>query len=158
MLAAFAAATAYLFVFPEDDALPARADAIVVLSGGRGHRLDEGLRLWRRGVAPTLVISDGNDPAWVEAYRLCRRPRVRCFKPDPYSTRGEARWTARQGWRSAVVVTSTYHVRRTRELFGRCFKGRLAVVEAEPPLENFAIGVAWEWPKTAYYLAVARGC
>ncbi len=154
----FAAATTYLFVVPSDDAVPARADAIVVLSGGKKHRLEEGLRLWHAGIAPTIVISDGRDPEWDEANRLCGRARVRCFKPDPYSTRGEARWTAARGWDSVVVVTSTYHVRRTRELFGRCFAGRLAVVEAEPPLENFTIGVAWEWPKTAYYLAVARGC
>lgn len=138
--------------------MPAEADAIVVLSGGRVHRLEEGLRLWRLGVAPTLVISDGLDPVWAEARRLCPEPRVRCFTPDPYSTRGEARWTAAQGWDSVVVVTSTYHVRRTRALFERCFDGRLAVVGAGPPLRNFAIGVAWEWPKSVYYGIVARGC
>jgi uncharacterized SAM-binding protein YcdF (DUF218 family) len=83
---------------------------------------------------------------------------VRCFRPDPYSTRGEARWAARQGWDSLVVVTSTYHVRRTRELFERCFDGDLAVREADTPFENFVIGVAWEWPKSAWYLGFVRGC
>ena len=154
----FGAATAYLFVFPGEDPLPARADAIVVLSGGRVHRLDEGLRLWRNRVAPMLAISDGRDPSWERANRLCGRPRVRCFKPVPYSTQGEARWTAAQGWDSVIVVTSTYHVRRARELFARCFRGRLAVRQADPPVENFVIGVAWEWPKTALYLAFRRGC
>jgi len=105
-----------------------------------------------------LAISDGRDPQWPAANRLCGRPRVRCFRPDPYSTRGEARWTAAQGWDTVVVVTSTYHVRRTRQLFERCFHGRLAVRGAEPPLRNFAVGVAWEWPKSAWYLAFRRGC
>jgi uncharacterized SAM-binding protein YcdF (DUF218 family) len=157
IVAAFAAATAYLFVFPGEDPLPARSDAVVVLSGGQ-HRLNEALRLWQNGAAPTLAISDGRNPGWPEANRLCGRPRVRCFRPVPYSTRGEARWTAGQRWQSVVVVTSTYHVRRTRELFDRCVNGRVAVRAADPPLVNFVIGVSWEWPKSAWYWGFSRGC
>jgi uncharacterized SAM-binding protein YcdF (DUF218 family) len=152
----------FLFVVPDSDPVPARANAIVVLSGGRVDRLGKGLELWNRGVAPTLVISDGQAAGWAEANRLCKRERVLCFHPDPYSTRGEAEWTGREavrrGWRSVIVVTSTYHVRRTRVIFGRCFKGRLAVVASHPRLWNFAQGVAWEWPKSAYYLTIGRGC
>jgi uncharacterized SAM-binding protein YcdF (DUF218 family) len=161
LLAAFAAATAYLFVWTEGDRLPPDADAVVVLSGGREHRLAEGRRLVAAGVAETLVISDGRASGWEEANALCQARAV-CFRPDPYSTQGEARWiedeAARRGWDSIVVVTSTYHVRRARMIVERCYRGRLAVVGAEPPLENRIIGVAWEWPKTAYYLALNRAC
>jgi uncharacterized SAM-binding protein YcdF (DUF218 family) len=149
-------------VIPDSDPLPARADAIVVLAGGRKHRLAEGLELWRQGVAPTLAISDGRAPGWAEANRLCEDERVLCFRPNPYSTRGEAEWTAREaarrGWDTVVVVTSTYHVRRSRLIFGRCFKGTLAVEAADPPPGNFAVGVAWEWPKSAYYVTLGRSC
>lgn len=134
----------------------------MVLSGGRGHRLAEGRRLIARGVSDTLVISDGRDEGWDGANRLCRSGRAICFEPDPYSTQGEARWIAREaeerGWDSVVVVTSRYHVPRTRMIVGRCFKGDLAVVGAEPPLENRIVGVAWEWPKSVYYLTLNRGC
>jgi uncharacterized SAM-binding protein YcdF (DUF218 family) len=134
----------------------------VVLSGGRVERLAEGVRLWRQGVARTLAISDGRAEGWDEANRLCDRPRVLCFKPDPYSTVGEARWVAREAerrrWDSVVVVTSSYHVKRSRMIVERCFDGRVAVVGADPPLENRAVGVAWEWPKTLYYLTLKRGC
>jgi uncharacterized SAM-binding protein YcdF (DUF218 family) len=161
-LVVFAAATVFLFVVPDSDPVPARADAIVVLAGGRVDRLGKGLELWHRGVAPTLVISDGRAAGWAEANRLCKDAHVLCFRPDPYSTRGEAEWTgreaARRGWRSVVVVTSTYHVRRSRVIFDRCLEGRLAVVAARPPLGNFALGVAWEWPKSAYYSTIGRGC
>jgi uncharacterized SAM-binding protein YcdF (DUF218 family) len=161
-MASFAAATAFFFVIPNSDPVPANADAIVVLAGARHHRLAKGLELWRSGVARTLAISDGRAPGWVEANRLCAQARVICFRPDPYSTRGEAEWTAREaasrGWDSVVVVTSTYHVRRARIIFRRCFKGRLAVVAAHPPPGNSAIGAAWEWPKSVYYLTFARGC
>lgn len=150
-----------MFVWPETDAPPRRSDAVVVLSGGRGHRLAEGRRLIAQGVSDTLVISDVDD-GWAEANRLCDSGRAICFTPDPYSTQGEARWIAQEaterGWESVVVVTSTYHVRRARVIVERCFDGDLAVVGARPPLENRVIGVAWEWPKSVYYLTLNRGC
>jgi uncharacterized SAM-binding protein YcdF (DUF218 family) len=164
LLVALAAATLALFVFPDDDE-PGRADAVVVLAGGRQHRLDEGLRLVRQGVAPVLAISAGRDEGWTEANRLCgqRRPfEVVCFDAKPFSTRGEAEWTARtaesRGWDSVVVVTSTYHVFRSRILFDRCLNVDLAVVGADPPADNFLIGLALEWPKLGHALTVGRKC
>jgi uncharacterized SAM-binding protein YcdF (DUF218 family) len=135
---------------------------VVVLSGGRGHRLAEGRRLIAEGISDTLVISDGLDPGWLEAVALCKNDRAICFTPDPYSTQGEARWIAQEakerGWDSVVVVTSSYHVRRSRMIVERCFHGDLAVVGAHPPFGNRVIGVAWEWPKSVYYLTLNRGC
>jgi uncharacterized SAM-binding protein YcdF (DUF218 family) len=114
------------------------------------------------GISDTLVISDGLDPGWVEAVALCKSRRAICFTPDPYSTQGEARWIAQEakerGWDSVVVVTSSYHVRRSRMIVERCFHGDLAVVGAHPPFGNRVIGVAWEWPKSVYYLTLNRGC
>ena len=136
-----------------------RADAILVLAGGRDHRLNEGLRLFRAGLADTLAISDGGERGWLRANRLCGQPRIRCFKADPYSTVGEAGWANRQGWRSVLVVTSRYHVFRTRLLFRRCFDERpIAVVGAAPPLRQFVQGVVWEWPKLVWHGALERGC
>jgi uncharacterized SAM-binding protein YcdF (DUF218 family) len=149
-------------VWPDTDTPSRGADAVVVLSGGRGHRLAEGRRLIAEGISDTLVISDGLDPRWVEARRLCRGNHAICFTPEPYSTQGEARWIAQEarerGWDSVVVVTSTYHVRRTRMIVRRCYDGDLAVVGARPPLGNRILGVAWEWPKSVYYVALKRGC
>src|ERR671910_2058247 len=89
---------AVLFVWPRDDS-PRRADAVVVLAGGRKLRLEKGLELMRRDLAHTLVISDGEARGWLEANRLCKGAatgfRVVCFTPDPYSTQGEAQGVAR---------------------------------------------------------------
>ena len=120
----------------------------------------------RRGVAPVLVISDGAIPGWPEANRLCAGRsegfRTICFHPDPYSTRGEAQAVARlmrrRGWRSVVVVTSTYHVIRARMDFRRCVDGRVFGVGAHADPENWVEGAAFEWPKLTYALTIGRHC
>jgi uncharacterized SAM-binding protein YcdF (DUF218 family) len=91
-----------------------------------------------------LVISNGRDERWQAANRLCtsrQRFKVVCPRPDPDTTRGEARMVAilaeRRGWRSVVVVTSTYHARRARLLLRRCFDGQLQVVAAAPREPRF---------------------
>lgn len=164
-LATWIALDIYLFVTPSLDR-PVQADAVIVLAGDRTPRLDRGLGLMRAGVAPTLVISDGHDPNWPAANRLCAEGspgfQVICFKPDPYSTRGEARGFARlareHGWHSVVVVTSTFHVTRARMLFRRCFRGRVEGVGAHASLGRLKFNVVAEVGKLLVQLTVARGC
>jgi DUF218 domain len=130
-------AAAVLVQAATDPAQP--ADALVVLAGGRGERLSKALGLVHQHVAPVLVISNGRDPRWPAANQLCasrQRFEVWCPQPAPDTTRGEARMVrdlaARRGWRSVVVVTSTYHGRRAQLLLGRCFDGQLQMVTAPP--------------------------
>ena len=156
-----------LFVFPATDA-PGRADAVVVFAGGDGERQAEGIRLVREGVAPVLVVSDGGEPGSPRA-RVCReRPaglRLVCFSPDPPTTRGEARRFAaladQEGWRSLVLVTSTYHVLRAGLLLERCYDGQVRRVAT--PLRNdhsWETGkqLVTEWPAVGVALTVARSC
>ena len=157
------AATAVLFVFPPQDD-PRRADVVVVLSGSH-DRLPKGLELMRRGVAPVLVISDGAVPGWAVANRLCRggaKFRVVCFHPNPYSTRGEARFVAalmkRRGWKRVVVVTSRYHVLRARMDFRRCVDGDVKGVGVTTSLGRWIAGAVQEWPKLGYALTLGRSC
>jgi uncharacterized SAM-binding protein YcdF (DUF218 family) len=164
LLAAWLVATAVLFVWPEEDE-PRRADAIVVLSGVRKARLEKGLELVRKGVAPTLVISDGRASGWTQANRLCDGRadfRVVCFRPSPYSTHGEAADLAglarERGWRSLVVVTSRYHVTRSRLLFRRCLDGPVSGVSARTSPGAMALNVPHEWGKLLYQLTVERDC
>ena len=135
-----------LFLFPSTST-PAHADAIVVLAGGDGERLDKGLELVRDGVASNLVVSTGPD-------ELCGTQHdfeVYCFLPDPDDTRGEAeaigRIAAREGWHHLVLVTSDYHATRAQLLVGRCFSGTIDVSAAHSgkgPLPLlWAIGHEW---------------
>lgn len=163
LVVAWAAVVARFVLWPVQDS-PRRADAVVVLAGDH-LRLGKALELMTRRVAPTLVISDGLAPGWREANRLCRggaRFRVVCFRPKPYSTRGEARAVARmaaaRGWRSVVVVTSTYHVTRARLLFDRCVGPHVFVTGAAYQRSLIPLEVFLEPAKLVYALVVARRC
>lgn len=157
LLVAFVGASLYLFVFVPS-ATPTHADAIVVLSSDK-PRYDVGLRLYRRRVAPTLVLSlpafEGRDGYACPSFALC-------FRASPYSTRGEAQAVARlaqkRGWRRIVVVTSRYHLRRARILFRRCTGAELLFVSAPAPAAAYLANIPLEWEKLAVQLVAQRGC
>ena len=165
LLIGWAIAASALFVWPPQHSSN-RADAVVVLSGGRGPRLTEGLSLVSEGVAPVLVVSDGWSSTWPEANRLCAgRPApvpVVCFHPQPYSTRGEAeafaRLAARRGWKSVVVVSSGYHLVRARMLFERCYDGSVSTAPANGTLLGRILAAPIETVKLGYALLVRRDC
>lgn len=162
------AASLVLFVWPPgESSAPTHASVVVVLSGDRA-RLPPALALVRRGVAPVLAISSvARTPRWQEARRLCdrgryARARVVCFTAVPFSTQGEARTVARlareRGWRSVVVVTSTFHVTRARLLFGRCFAGPLRVIGTGSTWWKLPAEWASETGKLLVQLTARRGC
>ncbi len=162
LLSALVLASVPLFILYDDDEVT-RADAVIVLAGEK-RRLPVALELVERGVAPLLVISDGLDPTWTQANRLCRfgdPEEVVCVRPEPYSTRGEARLAAQlgrqRGWDSIVVVTSQFHLFRARKLFERCFDGNLAFVASPNPGLRLPLAIGFEWTKLAM-ATVRRGC
>jgi uncharacterized SAM-binding protein YcdF (DUF218 family) len=157
LLLAFVAASLYLFVFVPS-AKPTHADAIVVLSSDK-PRYDTGLRLYRQHVAPILVLSlpafEGAGGDRCPGFALC-------FHAKPYSTRGEAQTVGRlarkRGWRTVVVVTSRYHVRRAHLLFARCVHARLLFVSAPAPTAEYLINIPLEMGKFAIQLTTHRTC
>ncbi|MDQ4068157.1 MAG: YdcF family protein [Actinomycetota bacterium] len=152
------------FVWPPRDGVK-RADAVMVLSGDHGERLAKGLSLMEEGVAPTLVLNGTPDLAQV--LELCRGGQpfeVVCLRPDPDSTRAEARAAGRlaseRRWDEVVVVTTKYHVTRARLLFSRCIDGKVKMVGATPPYGRRmrAHQVFREWLAVGYSISLARGC
>lgn len=145
---------------------PHQADAVIILSGDHGERLPQALRLMNLGVAPTLVFDGTLDRAMEND--LCRGGsvpyEVLCLRPQPDSTRYEARAAARlaksRQWRTLVVVTSTQHITRSSFLFRRCFGGRLEMVAGRPALSagERVRNVAHEWLGMAYALTIGHGC
>jgi hypothetical protein len=154
-------ACAFLFLWPREDSV-SHADAIVVLAGDATHRIPPGVALFRRGVAPNLVLSRDTGPGWDRRSGLCGRRRVVCFRAKPFSTQGEAETVARiarrRGWRSLVVVSSRYHVFRARMLFRRCVKGRVDAVGTGYDRRWLPLILPLESAKLLRALTTERGC
>lgn len=116
------------------DPLPTRADAIVVIGGDhKPERVALAVDLFRRGIAPVVLISAGvevieGDRPVREAEVMIRQaveqglPREAILVEDwSQTTIGNATETLgfanRLGWRSIILVTSSYHSRRAGEIF-----------------------------------------
>jgi uncharacterized SAM-binding protein YcdF (DUF218 family) len=139
-----------------EGAAQAVADGIVVLTGGP-LRLREGLRLLAEGKGKKLLVSGVY--RGVEVQELLRIARQ---SPDPVeccvelgyaadSTLGNARetsaWMEREGFRSLILVTANYHMRRSLLEFRRA----LPDIDIQPhPVfpEGFRIEAWWRWPGT----------
>jgi len=143
------------------------ADAILVLGGHGYERYPYGIELALQGLAPRVVMSTtaGDRDIWLQD--LCRHQRyqftVTCFRPDPGTTKGEARelrrLAAEQGWRSVIVVTYRPHISRARYILQQCFEGRLIMTESNADLSV----EDWVWAyvyQTAGYVraALQPGC
>lgn len=113
-----------------------RADVIIVLSGGRGdERVRQAAELYRQGYAPLVLLSGGEEMAGISVPEMLRRqalalgipPDALLSEPDSTSTAEQARFLRPllepRGIRRAIIVTSSYHTRRTRRLFRRAFAG-----------------------------------
>ena len=127
----------YLLVARPTTDRPTSADAIVVLgSPAAEDRIGTARRLVDRGVSSNLVVSLFPEEQPETYRRYCEEGQpaitVVCFRPQPATTQGEARYVrqlaTRRQWHSIVVVTSTYYVSRARLLFERCFAGTLQMV------------------------------
>lgn len=71
-----------------------------------------------------LVLSADAAEAGDDAGYGCARDGVQCVTPVPEGTFAEAAMVTKlareHGWQAVTVVTSEYHVTRTRLLFGYC--------------------------------------
>jgi uncharacterized SAM-binding protein YcdF (DUF218 family) len=162
-LAGLLAATGPLFIWPPGQGMPARVDAIVVL-GGQGNRLGQGLELAHQDRAPVLVISRGLPHPVPDS--VCR-PRsqavkVICFSPRPRTTQGEAEFVSRLAsqhhWRSVVLVVTPDQVIRARIRFERCYAGRVYVVTTPLPVLEWPYQIAYQWAAMFKEEVLQRSC
>lgn len=126
-----------VFVRPQIDQLR-HADAIFVLGGEGYSRYPFGMSLQIQGWAPIVVVSNPHGPRDVWLNNFCVTPHpdlnlnMRCFVPDPPTTKGEARelrrLAASYGWRTVIVVTFRPHISRARFILEHCFDGDLIMV------------------------------
>jgi hypothetical protein len=145
-----------VYVRPQIDPLR-HADAILVLGGLPYDRYPFGIRLGEQGWAPIVVLSIDR---WLT--RLCATPHphfnLRCFMPDPPSTKGEAqelhRLAVHYGWRTVIVVTFRPHISRARFVLEQCFDGNLVMVESPAHLSAREWAYQYVYQTAGYARAV----
>jgi uncharacterized SAM-binding protein YcdF (DUF218 family) len=152
------------------NAPPRRADAIVVLGGGVRwpgylpcgslYRLQHGVRLYRQGYAPRLILTGGGDPRHPavpsEAIAMRDTALELGVKPQDIVLETQATRTYENGvkvahvmrehtWRSAIIVTDALHMRRAYLVFHRLgidaypSAGRTMALEGGGPSQGLLI-------------------
>ena len=163
-----------LFISPrsQEPAANEGIQAVIALSGDTA-RLDRALELMDTGVAPVLIISAGEMRTDPRSVNLCADAagsgaadyEVLCPDPVPTKTRGEAKTisaiVAERGWTKVAVVTSGYHLTRSRVLFRHCSEVEIVPVASAKP--DFEVAEWWdtlvhEWGGLAQALLFRRQC
>lgn len=162
VLAGLGAVTARWFIWPQQG-MPARVDAIVMLNGP-GDRLDTALDLAWAHRAPMIVISRGSHYWGHGSVCAPKIPRVKviCFDPNPATTRGEAEFAGRLArqyhWHSVVLVAVAPQDTVARLRVGRCFSGKIYVVNAPLSVSEWPYEIAYQWGSTIKALSLQRAC
>jgi uncharacterized SAM-binding protein YcdF (DUF218 family) len=113
-----------------------RADAIIVISGDESQaRLSEGIRLFRAGWAPKLIFSGAAQDGVLSNARAMEMTALELgipasamlLEPEAMDTFGNAVYTRRimtqHGMKSAILVTSPYHLHRAALTFQSVYQG-----------------------------------
>ncbi len=133
-----------------------KADVIVVLSGGRrDERVRQAADLYQEGYAPVVLLSGGEEMMGISIPELLRRQALAhgipaaalLFEPGSTSTAEQARnlrpMLEGRGVGRAIIVTSSYHTRRTRYLFRKTFAGSPVDIRVFPVQNDIFSPVAW---------------
>lgn len=131
-----------------------RADAIIAISGDGQERVRAASELLRRGLGRWLILSGGPGGGSGSARQLLDYayevgvPDDRILVDDgATSTTGNARGSAdlmrRKGLRSAILVTSPYHMRRSAVIFRAYFRPQGLTVSAYPVRDSFFQVQGW---------------
>lgn len=101
------------------DEKSAKSDVVIVLSGGGIERLEKGVELYKKGFAPYVMISNGQEDGLYEAAQQLGVPSDSLIlENQARSTKENALFTKnlmqKHQFQSAIIVSSNYHMRRVK--------------------------------------------
>ncbi len=140
------------------DERPRRCDAIVILSGETVPRVAKGVELYKEGYAGLIIMSGGGRPTskltdadlmLMEAVDLGVPPSVVLLENKSESTYDNAvnvkKIILERDIKSFLLVTSNYHTRRAKYIFGRVLKGTgVEFVTVSAPDPKFSPSSWWK--------------
>lgn len=143
-------------VKPRDNGKSPRADGIVVLTGGE-QRVTEALRLLAAGNGKRLLISGVHPKTTRKALVQLNPESARLFNccidldwnaRDTVGNADETKaWFEQQGFRSLIVVTSSYHMPRSMVELRRAL-GDAVLISHPVASDNFHADEWWAYPGT----------
>jgi uncharacterized SAM-binding protein YcdF (DUF218 family) len=116
------------------DEPPRKADVIVVLGGDSGERVEQAASLYRAGFAPYMLVTGGQLYRNISQAGVMKDHAVELGVPSDRiilenkaeSTYDNAIYSKKimeeHGFRSALVVSSNYHMQRVKFIFRKVFK------------------------------------
>jgi uncharacterized SAM-binding protein YcdF (DUF218 family) len=109
------------------DEKPKKSDVIIVLSGGGIDRLEKGVVLYEKGFSDRLMISNSNeDKLYETALKMGVPSKSIILENHARSTTENAAFTinlmGKHKFRSAIVVSSNYHMRRVKNNYEKVNK------------------------------------
>ena len=114
---------------------PKTANVIIILGGGSGERVDYGVRLYHSGYANKIILTGGPLSCGSTGAQIMERQALSLGVPkddilleeESLSTYENAKYSLvimqANRFKSAIVVTSPHHTRRTSIIFNGLFKG-----------------------------------
>ncbi len=123
-----------------------RVDAVVVLSGGLG-RVEEGLKLLKAGKGEYLIISGVDKDSDIKSIFFLHDPvdfvdnkRIILEKSSSSTfenARDVKKIVDRRGFKSIILITSAYHIKRARFIFFKVLPEDVKIFYHTVSTENF---------------------
>jgi len=139
-----------------------RADVIVVLGGGDGDRQRYAAELYHQGFANYLITTGAPIGSDTGARELTARgvPRGAIVLANgTQNTRQDAELSRQlilaHGWKSAILVTDPYHIRRALWTFQTAFGGTAVQISPAPVVGGWFNADVW-WQSDDGFVVVAE--
>ena len=148
------------FLLVEDEL--SHADVIVILGGGEPERVYHGVRLYKSGYAANIIVTgmEMELPGLVTTWaQLAMREAVSLGVPEtaiilddrPTSTYEDAKYVKEdmldRGFKSAIIISSPYHMRRARMIFRKIFEDQKDISLQFSYIENSNFQVNRWWTR-----------
>lgn len=154
-------ASTAIFAHPSNDTTET-ADVIFVIGPPTHLRLLEATRLLSEGVSNRLLVSVYRQKYTKEGLPVCEMPETDCLIAAPSTTKGEAQllqdYLERTETESALVLTFTPHVARTRYIFERCVDAHVSVRGVDEEMDASKWAFQYAYQTAAFAKAVITPC
>lgn len=149
------------FVFPSTSRADSGGELVVLLGPVyRGSAIDFTAHSWT-GADTTILVSEGRFCP-TQQFRRASRATIHCFRAEPATTQGEARFAAgyanRHHFRSIALVTTRDHMTRAELRFRRCWSGGLVPIAIPESTSRVISRVPYQAAALVKALTWERGC